>query len=143
MGYAPRFPEGSHGWEYHQVTERTAWVGNPELPEYNHLVVLPPGAPEPAWFQKERARLGDPAYAWKVLIEHNYPEAVPGLGSAIFFHFRRGENIPSAGCTTLPPEWMEKLVRWLDPAKRPEYVLLPLETYREWAAKAGWPLGRS
>jgi L,D-peptidoglycan transpeptidase YkuD (ErfK/YbiS/YcfS/YnhG family) len=136
IGYAAQLPIGSHGLEYHQVTNRTAWVGDPKLPDYNHRVELLPGQAEPTWFQKERERLGDTAYAWKILIEHNYPTAIPGAGSAIFFHIRRGENIPSAGCTTLPEDKMVELVKWLNPKLQPEYVLLPqaeyLRFWQEW-----------
>ena len=115
LGYAPALPDGAHGWPYHQVTEHDAWIDDPTVPHYNHLVTLPPGAPEPWWWAKEHMHLGDQAYDWMVLIEHNYDPAVPGAGSEIFFHIRRGEHYRTAGCTTMARDDLERLVKWLRP----------------------------
>lgn len=135
LGDAPALPSGSLWPDYVQKTERTAWVGDPALPGYNHLYVLPEGEAPPPWFDKEKTRLHDPAHEWEVLIEHNYPESAPGLGSAIFFHIRRGPDRPSYGCTVMAREELERLVRWLDPAKHPQVVQLDEADYRRlWQA---------
>ncbi len=53
VGYAPTLPDGAHGWLYHQVTERDAWIDDPSVgPEYNHLYTLPGGAPLPSWWER-------------------------------------------------------------------------------------------
>ena len=121
MGYAPKLPEGSQAWPYHQVTDRDAWIDDPKLaddpalPGYNHLYTLPPGAPLPPWWEKERMHLDDEAYQWLVLIEHNYDHPAPQAGNEIFFHVRRGEHYRTAGCTTMELANLEHLIKWLQP----------------------------
>jgi L,D-peptidoglycan transpeptidase YkuD (ErfK/YbiS/YcfS/YnhG family) len=122
-------PPGAHNWPYQMVTEHDAWIDDPKLPHYNHLITVKPGEEQP-WFQKEKIKPLDPAYHWCILIEYNYPDAVPGAGSAIFFHIRRGLDVPTSGCTTMSAEKIEKLVRWLDPASKPEFVLLTWADYK-------------
>lgn len=140
MGYAPQLPSGNRGWSYHQVTERDAWIDDPAIPHlYNHLFTLKSGEPEPTWFQNQRKRLGDFAYAWKILIEHNYDRPIPGEGSAIFFHIRRGETKPSVGCTVMAENDLIKILCWLDPqATSVEYVLLSEKDYQQ--KRASWNL---
>jgi L,D-peptidoglycan transpeptidase YkuD (ErfK/YbiS/YcfS/YnhG family) len=83
----------------------------------------------PSWFEKQKMRLGDDAYKWMLEIRHNQKPALSGYGSAIFFHVRRGPTKPSAGCTTLSVENLERMLRWLDPKAYPHYVLLPQADY--------------
>jgi len=117
MGYTPTLPAGAKGWPYHQVTDRDAWIDDPKLSQfpYNHLYTLPPGAPFPDWWAKEYMHLGDFAYEYLVLIEHNYDNPIPEAGNEIFFHVRRGEHYRTAGCTTMKLEDLEYLVKWLEP----------------------------
>ena len=56
-------------------------------------------------------RSGDFAYRWLVEIRHNADPPVPGYGSAIFFHIRRGPSRPSAGCTTMAEKNLVELIR--------------------------------
>lgn len=137
LGYAPTLPAGSKAWPYHQVTDRDAWIDDAKtgLP-YNHLYTLPPGAPFPPWWEKEKLHLGDSAYEWLVLIEHNYDNPVPGAGDLIFFHIRRGEHYRTAGCTTMKQEDLEAMIKWLDPASNPMLAELTkadyLRLWKEW-----------
>lgn len=141
LGYESHLPSGSKNWPYHVITDRDAWVDDSTNPEYNHLVTIPPG-PLPAWFEKQKMRLNDFAYHWLVVIGHNYPKAVPGAGSAIFFHIRRGEHRPTFGCTAMELERLEQLIRWLDPEKYPEAVELTradyLRLWKEWKLPEPW-----
>jgi L,D-peptidoglycan transpeptidase YkuD (ErfK/YbiS/YcfS/YnhG family) len=130
LGYAPALPDGAQGWPYHQVTARDAWIDDPTLGlPYNHLYTLPPDAPTPAWWEKEKLHLGDSAYQWLVLIEHNYTDPVPGAGNEIFFHVRRGDHYRTAGCTTMKLEDLEKLIKWLRPGSRAMMVELTRADY--------------
>jgi L,D-peptidoglycan transpeptidase YkuD (ErfK/YbiS/YcfS/YnhG family) len=123
-------PPGAKEWPFHQKTEKDAWVGNPNLPLYNTLYTLKPGEEAPAWFGKEKFKLGDPTFHWLILIEHNYPNATANAGSAIFFHRRRGETTPTIGCTSMHPEQLQALIKWLDPGKGgAEYVVLARSDY--------------
>jgi L,D-peptidoglycan transpeptidase YkuD (ErfK/YbiS/YcfS/YnhG family) len=127
FGYAPAPPAGAR-WPYVQVGPWDAYVDDSANPYYNQHVRVKPGQ-VPAWFEKQRMRLGDAAYKWMLEIRHNQRPAVPQGGSAIFFHVRRGPTRPSAGCTTMAVEDLEWLVRWLRPEASPHYVLLPRQDY--------------
>src|SRR5438034_104609 len=83
----------------------------------------------PDWNAKQKMRHNDFAYRWLVEIRHNSDPPVPGAGSAIFFHIRRGVDRPSAGCTTMAEPELVKLVSWLRASRRPCYVLLPAAEY--------------
>ena len=131
--YDPKLPEGAD-YPFHQVTGADAWVDDVTLPEYNTFVTIDPKNPPP-WFEKQKMRLNDFAYRWLVEIRHNSDPPVPGDGSAIFFHIRRGVTRPTGGCTTMAEENLESLVRWLRADKHPEYALLPWSEYQlKWKA---------
>ncbi|HEY8966156.1 MAG TPA: L,D-transpeptidase family protein [Candidatus Methylacidiphilales bacterium] len=141
LGDAPAPPEGSHGIEYVRKTDRVAWIGHSGLPDgakYNHLYILPDGAPEPAWWAKEVMKPDTPAHYWMVLIEHNYPDSVDDAGSAIFFHVQRSPVRRSAGCTVMPREDIEALIAWIDPKKKPLVAELPKPIYE--AKREAWGL---
>jgi len=127
FGYAGAAPAGT-SWPYHQVNQYDAYVDDPKNPYYNEHVRIDPRN-VPPWFEKQKMRLGDSAYKWMLEIRHNQKPAAPGYGSAIFFHVRRGPDKPSAGCTTMAVENLEKMIRWLDPRAYPHYVLLPKTDY--------------
>jgi hypothetical protein len=76
-------------------------------------------------------RHNDFAYRWLVEIRHNSDPPVPGAGSAIFFHIRRGIDRPTAGCTTMAEPDLVKLITWLRSERHPCYVLLPASEYEK------------
>ncbi len=136
FGYADAPPQGSR-WPYLQVGAYDAWIDDVNSPLYNRHVRVDPNN-IPPWFEKARMRLGDSAYRWMLEIQHNSAPAEPGLGSAIFFHVRRGPTKPSAGCTTMALENLEAMIKWLNPRSSPHYVLLPEPEYQ--ALRAPWRL---
>ncbi len=131
--YDPALPDDAT-YPHHTVGPGDAWVDDVHDPNYNrHVVVDPDHAPP--WFAKARMRQNDFAYRWLVEIRHNADPPVPGLGSAIFFHIRRGPDRPSAGCTTMAEPDLVRLIRWLRAEAHPRYVCLPEEEYRRrWRA---------
>jgi len=126
-GYDPVLPDGA-SFPFHQVGKGDAWIDDPTLPEYNRHVVVEASNPPP-WFEKQKMRHGDFAYRWLVEIRHNSGPIIPGAGSAIFFHIRRGPSKPSAGCTTMAEADLLKLIRWLRKERHPHYALLPQSEY--------------
>ncbi len=126
-GYDATLPPGGD-YPYHQVRENDAWIDDPRLPHYNQHVSVDAANP-PEWFERQKMRHEDFAYHWLVEIEHNTRPAVPGAGSAIFFHIRRGTTRPTHGCTTMERGKLEEMIAWLRAEKRPHYVLLPREAY--------------
>ena len=137
-GEGRRLPEGA-SYPYIRVTRWDAWVDDPSNPFYNRHVRIPEGKPLPVWFEKQRMRLGDPAYHWLIEIRHNSDPPSPGMGSAIFFHTRRGENRPTAGCTAMTRDHLERVITFLRAPANPLYVLLPVGEYKRYAAAWGLP----
>jgi L,D-peptidoglycan transpeptidase YkuD (ErfK/YbiS/YcfS/YnhG family) len=128
-GYEPALPPGS-SYPYHQVTDADVWSDDPRSPNYNRHMVIDPKNP-PDNYSKERMRPGDFAYHWLIEIRHNSDPIIPGAGSAIFFHIRRGVNRPTHGCTSMAEEDVVKIIRWLRKEKNPHYALLPAAEYQQ------------
>ncbi len=137
FGNAPQAPKGMT-MPYHQVTARDCWVDDPAHPAYNRHVAVDL-TPPPPWYTKQRMRLGDFAYEWLLEIRHNADPVIPGQGSAIFFHIRRGPTKPSHGCTTMARADLLSLLTRLRPRSNPHYVLLPSGEYRARIAAWGLP----
>jgi len=125
-------------YPFHTVTAADAWIDDPTLPHYNQHVTVDPQNPPP-WYAKQRMRLGDFAYRWLVEIRHNADPPVPGAGSAIFFHIRRGVDRTTSGCTTMAEENLVKLIRFLRADAHPHFALLPRAEYQSKWKQWGLP----
>jgi len=125
--YDAALPPGAD-YPFHQVTEVDIWSDDPRSPNYNQHVVIDPRNP-PDNYSHEKMRGGDFAYRWLVEIRHNSDPPVPGDGSAIFFHIRRGVNRPTTGCTTMAEGDLVRLVSWLRAPEHPCYALLTRADY--------------
>ncbi len=126
--YDPQLPPGAD-YPFHQVTDADIWSDDPRSPNYNKHVVIDPRDP-PDNYSHEKMRPGDFAYHWLIEIRHNANPPIPGAGSAIFFHTRRGVNRATAGCTTMAREDLLHVIGWLRVKKNPCFVLLPNDVYR-------------
>ncbi len=145
-GYAEDVERHS-GLPYHRVTEADLWVEDVDSPHYNRHLRLPGGrVPQTEWEKKAQMRQNDHAHSLKLFIAHNAaPDVVPGAGSAIFFHiWRQDGGRASFGCTVIDETRMKRLVAWVDPDKKPCYVLLTRPDYdrmhRTWGlpSTGGW-----
>jgi L,D-peptidoglycan transpeptidase YkuD (ErfK/YbiS/YcfS/YnhG family) len=120
---------------FRQITKADAWIDDPAHPDYNKHVVIPDPENPPAWFEKQKMRHGDFAYRWLVEVRHNSDPPVAGDGSAIFFHIRRGETRPTAGCTTMAESDLVRVMKWLRANRKPCYALMPEAEYKaKWQA---------
>jgi L,D-peptidoglycan transpeptidase YkuD (ErfK/YbiS/YcfS/YnhG family) len=135
--YDQSLPPGAN-YPFHTVGEGDAWVDDVHNPHYNQHVTVDANHPPP-WFAKQKMRRGDFAYRWLVEIRHNADPPLPGYGSAIFFHIRRGPTRPSAGCTTMAEKDLVELIRWLRSSANPIYVCLPQSEYRQFWRIWGLP----
>src|ERR1700716_288819 len=135
--YDAQLPAGSD-YPFHQVTTADAWSDDVSSPDYNRFVTIPDPANPPPWFAKQKMRHADFAYRWLVEIRHNSDPPVPGAGSAIFFHIRRGVDRPTSGCSTMAQSDLVKLIAWLRAPRHPCYVLLPASEYG--AKRQDWHL---
>jgi len=129
FGYDAKLPPGGD-YPYHQVTEADVWSDDPRSPNYNRHIVIDAQNP-PDNYTHEKMRSGDFAYHWLVEIRHNSNPPVPGAGSAIFFHIRRGVNRATTGCTTMAETDLVKMVAWMRASRHPCYVLLPADEYEK------------
>jgi hypothetical protein len=128
--YDAQLPPGAD-YPFHQVTTSDAWIDDVTSPDYNRFVTIDDPTHPPAWFTKQKMRHNDFAYRWLVEIRHNSDPAVPGHGSAIFFHIRRGVNRPTTGCTTMAESDLVKLITWLRAPRHPCYALFPASEYKK------------
>ena len=128
--YDAQLPDGAD-YPFHQVTKADAWVDDVRSPQYNQFVTIDDPANPPEWFEKQKMRHNDFAYRWLVEIRHNSDPPVPGNGSAIFFHIRRGVNRATAGCTTMAEPDLVRVITWLRAGRNPCFALLPNAVYRE------------
>ncbi len=85
------------GW-LRPIGPRDLWSDDPADPCYNHPVRAPHG------FSHEALRRADPQYDLALYTDWNFPQAVPGRGSAIFIHIWRRPGAPTAGCVAFARE---------------------------------------
>ncbi len=71
------------------------WSDDPADADYNQLVRAPYD------HSHERMRRADPLYDLVILTDWNWPNSVPGRGSAIFIHQWRRPGYPTEGCVAL------------------------------------------
>lgn len=71
------------------------WCDDPTSPAYNHAARAPMAA------SHEVMRRADPLYDVVLVTDWNWPDAVPGRGSAIFLHQWRRPGFPTAGCIAM------------------------------------------
>jgi L,D-peptidoglycan transpeptidase YkuD (ErfK/YbiS/YcfS/YnhG family) len=128
--YDSQLPSGAD-YPFHQVTLADAWVDDVKSADYNRFVTIDDAANPPPWFEKQKMRHNDFAYRWLVEIRHNSDSPIPGAGSAIFFHIRRGLNRPTSGCTTMAESDLVRLITWLRAGRHPCYALLPASEYEK------------
>jgi len=131
--YDASLPPGAD-YPFHQVSDADIWSDDPRSPNYNRHVVIDPHNP-PDNYSHEKMRPGDFAYHWLIEIQHNSDPPIPGEGSAIFFHIRRGVDRPTTGCTTMAEEDLVRMIKWLRAPEHPCYALLTAGDYSaKWRA---------
>lgn len=139
FGYAP---SAETKLPYLALTESQYCIDVNGSPLYNRIVDAKEVGSEAVKDSTEPMRRdihadGDQRYRKGFVIRHN-PRNVSGQGSCIFAHLWKAPGVPTAGCTAMTPEAMDALLAWLDPAKRPVFVLLPQAEYER--LKAEWRL---
>jgi D-alanyl-D-alanine dipeptidase len=138
FGYAGELPKGNNHFDYLPLRNGMYCVEDVHSPHYNQIV---DGAAVglKAWERRSVMRRPDGLFRWGVVVRQNDTETVKGAGSCIFLHIWRGLRRGTAGCTALPEEQVEKLLSWLDSAKTPVLVQLPLVEYERLQSSWGLP----
>jgi len=91
-----------NGWAS-PIGPRDLWSDDSEDPAYNSLVRAPHR------FSHEHLRRSDPLYDLVFLTDWNWPDARPGLGSAIFMHQWRRPGYPTEGCVALSRDHLHRI----------------------------------
>jgi hypothetical protein len=135
FGYAP---QPLSGWKmpYLNLTASVECVDDISSKFYNRVVDRAAVAPD--WNSSEHMLRPDELYRWGIVVDHNSNPPQPGGGSCIFLHIWRGEGKGTVGCTAMPQEQLESVLGWLDPARKPLLVQLPLPQYER--LKKAWRL---
>lgn len=84
------------------------WSDDPKDPNYNHLINT-----YRYTYGHEKLRMAPPLYDVFLISDQNWPNAIPGKGSALFVHNWRRPRYPTAGCIAFAPndlDWI--LARW-------------------------------
>jgi zinc D-Ala-D-Ala dipeptidase len=112
---------------YFQILPTTEAVDDPNSIHYNRIVNRYE-VPEVDWNSSEK--MGEiSVYLRGAFIHHNYELPLPELGSAIFLHVWSRKGATTGGCTGLSFSNIDDILNWLDQAKRPIIVQLPLHEY--------------
>ena len=105
---------------YRQMTGQDIWVDDPGSPDYDGLK------------KRRQRRQHVPSRTWScpttatstaLLSNTTQTPSLPADGSAIFIHVWKDEKTATSGCVALSEENILKLIRWLDPAKKPVIML--------------------
>jgi L,D-peptidoglycan transpeptidase YkuD (ErfK/YbiS/YcfS/YnhG family) len=115
-------------YRYRRIVCGDWWVEDPRSPFYNRFRHVRCGAAPPFRTTSEDMSKSPTAYRHLAVIDYNTHPIVPGRGSGIFLHVSHGN--PTLGCVSLPLPRLVKLLRWFDPAKRPQIVIGTRATIR-------------
>jgi D-alanyl-D-alanine dipeptidase len=128
FGAAPELPDGSKPFPYLQVKKGVACVEETRSKFYNRIV---DASADKSWERRSEMLRKDGLFRWGVVVEQNAPDTVAGSGSCVFLHIWRGPKQPTSGCTSLAPDRLEEILRWLQADKHPLLVQLPDPVYEE------------
>lgn len=81
------------------------------------------------WKSSEKMLAVGPQYDLGVFVAYNSYPAIRGNGSCIFLHIWKDASTGTSGCTAMERENLERIVKWLDPAKNPYLVQMTEAEY--------------
>jgi len=81
------------------------------------------------WKSSEKMIEVVPQYDLGVFVAYNSYPAIRGNGSCIFLHIWKDANTGTAGCTAMERQNLERIVKWLDPAKNPYLIQMTESQY--------------
>jgi L,D-peptidoglycan transpeptidase YkuD (ErfK/YbiS/YcfS/YnhG family) len=136
FGYAPQKPTD---WKmsYISLTPTVECVDDTASHYYNQIVDRATVTPD--WHSSEHMSEAGVAYRWGAVILQNVNPAVPSGGSCVFMHIWGGAGVGTAGCTAMPQDQLEPILAWLDPAKNPILVQMPVAQYKKQSAPLHLP----
>lgn len=108
-------PKPDTAFPYIQIADGDEWVDDGNSAFYNQFVAASAQVARD-WNSSEKLASEDVAYQYVLVIEYNTNPAVAGAGSAIFLHCSK--NKPTAGCVSVPQEFMIALLEFLKPGDK-------------------------
>ncbi len=121
---------------YRQIHADTEAIDDPGSRYYNRLVDARQ-LPRKDWASSEHMLRMDEIYRLGIIVRHNWRQK-PDAGSCIFLHTWLGAEEGTSGCTAMPALVLQRLIRWIDQAKQPVLVQLPLAEYHR--LQSNWKL---
>jgi L,D-peptidoglycan transpeptidase YkuD (ErfK/YbiS/YcfS/YnhG family) len=97
------------------------WVEDSRSPAYNTFQRVGCGRRPPFKVTTPDMSTSPRAYAHLAVVEYNTHPVVPGRGSGIFLHVQIGKA--TSGCIGLRRPALLRVLRWLDPASKPEIAI--------------------
>jgi len=94
------------------IRPEDAWCEDPSSRHYNRPLRRDRG------HEGDRLRRDDRLYDFIIEIDHNHVPRVTGRGSAVFLHLARQDFSPTAGCVSMAPSAMLRLLERLGPQTR-------------------------
>ncbi len=120
-----------------QLEEYTECVDDPKSSHYNKIVDrMKVGIFD--WKSSEKMLAVGAEYELGVVVAHNSNPVTKGAGSCIFLHIWKDAMNGTAGCTAMPRENLETILKWADAAKNPVLVQLPENSYKQF--QSTWKL---
>ncbi len=105
--------------DFTPIKENDGWCDSPQDPNYNALVKLPFEPSHEVMTREDRL------YDICIVLDYNISPAIPGLGSAIFFHLTSPELKPTEGCVAIDPQDMQVLLPLL--SSETEMIIHPAD----------------
>ncbi|MEA2028753.1 MAG: L,D-transpeptidase family protein [Campylobacterota bacterium] len=68
-------------------------------------------------------------YKYGITVTHN-PDNIPQMGSCIFIHLKKPNDVASSGCSMMHEEEIKEILQWLDKSKDPMLLQLPKEKFK-------------
>ncbi|MET7611002.1 L,D-transpeptidase family protein [Streptomyces seoulensis] len=105
--------------KYRPVKESSWWCQDNDSRAYNRWTDPLPADCRPS--ESEHLVAYRTQYAHALVIGFNYRHPVRGRGAGIFLHVNG--KAATAGCVSVPPDAMTRVLRWADPSRRPHIAI--------------------
>jgi len=110
---------------YIQASKKLICVDDSKSPFYNQIILAKGNEKSFEYMKRD-----DSLYKYGIVVGHNQ-KAKEQRGSCIFMHIQKGDNIGTAGCTSMRENDLKKIVFWLDESKNPILIQIPKSSSKE------------
>lgn len=107
------------------TSEKLICVDDSDSPFYNQIIER--NGDEKSF---EYMKRNDRQYELGVVVAYNN-QSIPKRGSCIFLHVEKGNNMGTAGCTSMQLEDLKKISHWLKREKNPILIQIPKSSANE------------